>query len=909
MRPIRDPRGPVLATLLALLLVAGAAPAAAPHRLPPAPRGPAERGDDRAVSRFLAAAKAEAFERSAALRSAATPNQLAYDVRWYDLDLTFTPSLSRVSGTVRTRATVTAGPIGTLELHLAANMTVSAVQAGGTPVTHSRVADLLVVNLDRAYATGETVEVLVTYLGTPLPGGFGFTMANGRQLIWSLSEPYGARTWWPCKDLPEDKADSVTSRFTVPTGLKTASNGTLVSSTDNGTNAVTRWRESHPITTYLVSITSYPYTHTVDWFKPAPTDSMRLDFWNYPESAAGAAAVQAKVKNMLAAFTSRFGPYPFFTEKYGHAQFNFGGGMEHQTCSSMGVFIEFVVAHELAHQWWGDLVTCRDFHHIWLNEGFASYGEGLWAESQGGAAAYHADLKLNKYYGPGSVWVPDDQNSSRIFSSDLSYDKASWVLHMLRRVLGDGPFFASLLQYRANQAYGTAVTEDFQAACEAVSGRDLDAFFQQWVYGERYPVYRAQWTSAPAAGGYDVTLTLEQRQSGPLFAMPVDIRVQTTAGPRDFTVPDSLASQVFVLPVDAEPLALEVDPDDWILDVLERDVVQPPFDRPVLLVNGVDWASYGAELTSAYVDRAFWGNYSVDFWDHFPTPAGGYPVTLPPPLGHGTIPPEVLGHYRNVVWVGNDLNGDVETWMQSPIPGYLEAGGNVLLMTRLAEGFLTDSLLSHLGIAVTAASATFDDCVATRPGLVNMSRLGTQSTCLLFDTTRTHADSELLFKTTVGFAPQQGLGVVRTPAGGAGLRPQGGRLAFLSGRPYRWNHAQLRDNVSTILAQYFLEPLSGLGVGGGAPAAPRVSSARPNPFMGSTLVELDLAAPERVRFEVLDVAGRAVLARDAGRWMPGRHALEWDGRRRDGSRAAPGIYWLRVHAGATQALRRVVRLD
>jgi hypothetical protein len=905
-----QPAFPTPARLLALLLLAAAPPLAAePIRFPATPHGPGEWRDERAVSRYLAAWKAESFERSQASRSDATPNQQAFDVRWYDLDLTFNPTGSQVSGTVRTQAMVLAGPLATLELHLAANMVVDAVTSAGVPVGHARVADLVVVTLDRAYAAGELVDVRVTYHGSPVAGSFGFSLAFGRRLIWSLSEPYGARTWWPCKDLPEDKADSVTIRYTVPTGLKTASNGTLVSSTDNGVNAVTRWRESHPITTYLVSIASYPYTQTVDWFQYAPADSMRLDFYNYPESVAGVAAVQAKVKHMLAAFTPLFGPYPFLDEKYGHAQFNFGGGMEHQTCSSMGAFVEFIVAHELAHQWWGDMITCHDFHHIWLNEGFATYGEALWAESQGGPAAYHADLAFNRYYGPGSVWVPDDQDAGRIFSSDLSYDKGSWVLHMLRRVLGDAAFFASLAQYRATHANGTAVTEDFRDACEAASGRDLDAFFQQWVYGERYPVYRADWSAAPAAGGWDVTLTLQQRQGWQLFTMPVDVRIETTAGPRDFTVPDSLASQVFVLNVDAEPLALEVDPDGWILKQVERDVVQPPFDRGILVVNGVDWNAYGSEIVNAYANKAFFGDHPIDFWDHFPAPAGGYPATLPPPLGHGTIPPDVLGHYRNVIWVGNDQNGDIETWVQSPMISYLRGGGNLLLLTRLGESFLDDSLGTYLGVTLTSASATVDDCVATRPGLVNLSRLGTQNTCAVFDTVRAHADSELLFKTTVGFTPERGLGAIRLPAGGAGLRPQGGRFAFLSGRPYRWNHVQLRNNVGTILAQYFLEPLGAAGVEpGAAPRAPRVSAARPNPFAGATRVELDLVAPERVRFEVLDLAGRTVFARDAGRLPAGRHALEWDGRRDDGAGAPPGIYWLRVTAGGSQARRRAVRL-
>src|SRR5262249_2320033 len=149
-------------------------------------------------------------------------------------------------------------------------------------------------------------------------------------------------------------------------GYITASNGKLVESTDNGTTAFRHWHERHPISTYLVSIASFPYSVVTDWYHSTPTDSMEIRFHLFPENVAPTAAVNAKVKDMIAAFTARYVPYPFLDEKYGHAQFLFGGGMEHQTCTSLGAFGEFVVAHELSHQWWGDGVTCRDFHHIWL---------------------------------------------------------------------------------------------------------------------------------------------------------------------------------------------------------------------------------------------------------------------------------------------------------------------------------------------------------------------------------------------------------------------------------------------------------------------------------------------------------------------------------------------------------------
>jgi hypothetical protein len=324
-------------------------------------------------------------------------------------------------------------------------------------------------------------------------------------------------------------------------------------------------------------------------------------------------------------------------------------------------------------------------------------------------------------------------------------------------------------------------------------------------------------------------------------------------------------------------------------------------------VNGVDWSTYGVEITSAYTDKAFFGDYPIEFWDHFPAPPGGYPVTLPPPLGHGIVPPDVLGRYRNVIWVGNDLNGDLDTWVQSPMLPYLRAGGNLLLMTRLADGFLADSLKVYLGITLTSTSTTFDNCLATRPGLVNLSRIGTQNTCVVFDTVRTRADSELLWKTTNGFTPQRGLGVIRMPAGGAGQRLEGGRFAFLSGRPYRWSHTQLRSNVSAILDQYFLEPLSGVGVpvtGPKTALAPIV----PNPSPGERTLRFVLAAAGPVELELLDVTGRRVLTLASGILPAGPHERTWDGLDARGGRVAAGIYFVRLRAGGRALTERFVQL-
>ena len=910
-RPALVLRSFALSCLASVALAAGlASPALPAPQAFPMPDGSTLVRDELDVAPFLAAWKARSFGRERAAATASTPNQLAYDARWYDLDLTFTPATSTVSGTVRMKATVVSGPLSTVDLDFYSNLAMDGATSAGAATTWTRSGNVLTLALDRAYADGEVVDVTVTYHGVPTAAGyFGFQTYRSRQLIWSLSEAYGSRTWWPCKDAPEDKADSVDVHFTCPGALTTVSNGTLRGTVNNGSTVTANWHESYPIATYLVFIASYPYTVVTDWYRPSPTDSLLLRFNIAPENVAAAAAVDARVKTMIAAYASRMGEYPFMGEKYGHAEFTFGGGMEHQTNTCLGVYNESVVAHELMHQWWGDMVTCRDFHHIWINEGFATYGEALWQEYLGGSAAYRTDVNANAYFGSGSIYVPDATDETRVFDSNLSYSKGSWVLHMLRHVLGDSTFFLSLRTYRDQWGYRSATTEDFRDVCEAVSGRGLHDFFQQWIYGEYYPRYRAGWSAAAAEGGYDVTFTLDQVQSWQLFHMPVDVTVTTVSGSATFVVDDSLASQTFVLHVDAAPTVVEVDKDGWILKSLETVVANPTFERGVLLVNGVDWASYGTEITSAYTDRAFWGDYAIDFWDAFAAPAAGYPAALPAPLGHGAVPADLLGHYRAVVWVGNNYNGDLAAWQSTPVLSYLRAGGDLLLMARQGDQFLGDSLRTYLGVTWTNTSTTLNDCVATKPGFVNQSLTSTQNYCSVFDTTRTTSESQLLFKVSSGFTPNRGIGAIRVPAAGMGVRSNGGRLAFLSGRPYRWNHAQLTANVSNLLANWFLEAVHWAAVEPGTPVT-RVSleSARPNPSSATASLRFALPRAAHARLLIVDVAGRRVRTLVDGTLGTGPHEVVWDGRGEEGGRVSAGLYWARLEAEGTVCVRRVVRL-
>jgi hypothetical protein len=851
------------------------------------------------VSPYLAYHKAEQLRRWRAMREEPTPNQSLWDAGYYDLDLTLDPQIRLLEGTVTMRATVLTGPLTEVDLDLASNLTVSSVTSGGVPALYTHANDILTVTLDRAYATGEVFEIVVTYSGDPGGGAFGWDSFGGQPMIWTLSEPYGARTWWPCKDYPYDKADSVDIRVQVPSGLIVASNGTLREAWDDGTTSFAWWHEGHAITTYLVSLAIHPYAVSTDWYVSAANDSMPLVFYDFPAHQGDNQPVQSKVKDMIAAYAGLFGEYPFLDEKYGHAEFLWGGGMEHQTLTSLGYYGESVVAHELGHQWFGDMVTCRSFHHIWLNEGFATYTEALWFEQAYGPDAYWQDIMANQYFGGGTIYVPDTSDEGRIFHSGLSYNKASWVLHMLRHVVGDSTFFEVLRTYGTTFRDSVATTEDFQAVAESVSGKDLDAFFQQWIYGEYYPIYSYDWSAQPAGGGWDLELTIEQVQDWQVFSMPVDVLVHTTAGDTLLVVENTQALQVYQLHVANEPTGVELDPEHWILRVVLAPVPPLTFERPLLLVNGVDWQTYGNEIRSAYEDRAFWGPYEIDFWDYFPEPPGGYPSTLPAPLGHGAVDPDTLAKYANVIWVGNNYNGDLNGWLDSPMYAYLRSGGNVLLMTRRGNTFLLQPFLDYLGIQILGTGSVYD-CIAVDPNLVDMDRIGTQSWVTTFDTT-VGPDSRLLFEAQAGFNPPRGLGVIATPQ-------DQGVFAFLSGRPYRWDHQDLRDNVAWLLEHDFqLGPSAGPEPTAATPTLV-FSRPRPNPFPGEVVFSFRLGSPQPVQLRIWDVAGRQVVTLLDGRLEAGTHRVRWDGRDAQGRPVPAGAYFFRLNAGDRSRSGKVMRL-
>ena len=824
-----------------------------------------------------------------------TPNQQEFDIIYYDLNLTPDPTTAILYATVEIVGKVVATSLDHVELNFWDGMNILAMNILNSPggqIFYTRGNDLLTINLDKNYTHGEEFDILIAYSGKPQNspyGSFGFDTHNNQPMIWTHNEPYGARGWYPCKDVPSDKADSVDIRVTVPNNLIVASNGTLRETKTDGNHTTYWWHENYPIVTYLVSLAIYPYTVYYDQYTYNGSRTMPIHFYMFEENATGLFNLNAKTKNMIAFFAEKYGEYPFIEEKYGHADFLGPGAMEHQTCTSFSFWNEWVIAHELAHQWWGDLITCESFHHIWLNEGFATYSESLWYEhlyGPGGASDYQ--MNVNLYLGSGTVYVEDPENED-IFDVGLSYDKGSWVLHMLRHVVGDEDFFNILQSYYRSDLhhYGTATTEEFQAICEQVYGKSLEKFFHQWIYEEYYPRYSSSWTYRAIDEEYQIQLTIRQEQTNHIFWMPLDITVSTISGDTTIVILDSLVSQTFEFFVSNQPTAIEIDKYNWVLKVTEDPIIDPTFDQGILLVNGVSWETYGSEIYDAYENKAFWGGFPISFWDCFYVPLVDYPSTLPDPLGHGRIPAEILGQFSTIIWIGNNYGGDLGLWQSTSILSYLEAGGNVLLLTRRGQDFINFELQQYLGITwAEEEENTINNCIADYSGLENMTFLLPQTAVSVFKTEMETKESILLFKETVSFEEERGLGVWKNPA-------QGGQFVFINGRPYRYSYIPLQNNIEYILDNFFGEKsLTNIAENAGSTLLSfELKQNYPNPFNPTTTINYQLPISSYVELSIYNLLGEKVVTLVSEKQNTGNHQVEWDARG-----FASGVYLYRINA-------------
>lgn len=510
------------------------------------------------------------------------------DVTYYKLDLNVAVAPFYLRGRVTVKARSLVDSLTGITLDLADAMTIDSILRQNAPLGFNRSNGTVRISLNRSYLANEIIALDIYYRGVPSPTGFGSFVSGGHAgvpWVWTLSEPYGASDWWPCKNHPTDKADSVDVWVTCQSSLKVGSNGKLIATVDNGNGTHTvKWSERYPIATYLVSIALTNFAEFSNWFHYSPTDSMQILNYVLPEHLQGALANLPKTVDALRIFSNAYGLYPFINEKYGHSEFGLGGAMEHQTMTSTTTFTENTVAHELAHQWFGDLITCANWQNLWLNEGFATYSEAVYAEAEYGEEAYWNAMNFrmgNALRAVGTLFLQDTTSVSQMFQTDRVYSKGATVLHMLRHVLGDSVFFRSLRSYVADPRfrYNVATTEDFEQVCEGVSGQNLGYFFNEWVYGEKYPKYDLQWHLDSA--GHSVTVTIDQETgttNPSFFTMPIDIRLTAATWDTTVVVFHLFSGQEFTIETSHAPTQVVLDPDHWILrEDLQRDLLPVDF--------------------------------------------------------------------------------------------------------------------------------------------------------------------------------------------------------------------------------------------------------------------------------------------------------------------------------------------
>ncbi len=494
----------------------------------------------------------------------------AFDAVHYDIYMDVPYLSGNFAGFVRLTAVSNQANLSQVTLHMMHLTADSAKSDSGAPLAFVRGDSSLTITLPSAYPPGDTFAFSVYFHDVAQQRGFYFYPRNS----YTMAEPYDARWWFPCFDEPWDKATADIS-CRVPIGIEVASNGTLLAIDTIGGYTTFHYREPHQITTYLICLGVGDYTV---WEVNVPDglgDSISCTYFVYPEDSAAAAYDFAAVPLMMEAFNNYFGAYPF--DSYGMVAvqpFQYGG-MEHQTMTTINRSwingnraSEYGIAHELAHQWWGDMVTMSDFRHIWLNEGFATYAEALYAEYRNGRQAY--DSRIQSYM---NTYFYYDEHVGRfpLFDPDYyfnlaEYIKGALVLHMLRGIVGDDHFFEAFLHYADLYAYGNASTEDFRDAVETVAGVDLDYFFHEWIYEQGYPEYGYSYHSYPNGQGWRMVLDIVQTQTNStVFSMPIQLLVEGNSNDTLLTVFNSQESETFQIDLPFEPTGMVFDPNNWIV--------------------------------------------------------------------------------------------------------------------------------------------------------------------------------------------------------------------------------------------------------------------------------------------------------------------------------------------------------
>ncbi len=522
-----------------------------------------------------------------------TSTETDYDVLYYDLTVDVRNySAHTILGRLDLTARSVVEDLDELVLDLCSQLTVDSAIVGGEPRLVTRDGHQLTIELDRVYGETEIVNATIYYHGVPcntnlFPSFIWYNRpvaSNIIPTIATLSEPYGARDWWPCKNDPYDKADSMRISIIVADTLTATSNGVLEALTPiEPTSQMFTWFERHPIASYLVSLNATNFASFGDWYVALNGDSMPITHYVYPERYWPAVASWDSLPAMMQFCANLWGEYPFVDEKYGHTMFNVLGGMEHQCNTSYGRGLtngqhtyDYVVLHELAHQWFGDAVTLATWPDIWLNEGFASYSEALWVERQGGSPALQSYM-LN----PSQDGVTDPSgpvyDPAELFNSNTVYNKGAWILHILRGVVrNDSLFFGFMREYYNRHRYASATTEAMLSDASEILGFDVAPYLHAYLYRTNRPDYRVSFGSGNVDGVLRTAVRIHQVQTDPdtTFQTRLDLRFGSP-GNTLVSVINAERRQRFFFDLGWTPGSLTVDPDNWVLKNVEMEPLAP----------------------------------------------------------------------------------------------------------------------------------------------------------------------------------------------------------------------------------------------------------------------------------------------------------------------------------------------
>ncbi len=465
-----------------------------------------------------------------------------------------------------------------IEFNIYDNLNVSEVLLNGVNADYSRKKNRIFINTNENL--NDTFKVKIKYSGTPKRAGFdGFVFGevNGTDLIYNISEPTYASTWFLCDDDPADKA-LLDIEITNDSQFISVSNGILESVKTQDNKKTYHYKTIYPISTYLVAVYSAPYVSYNDIYTGLNgKDSMKIEYYVLPEHLKYAKVDFAEHNNMIKVFSKLFGEYPFIKEKYGVAEFLWNlGAMENQTITGIGYnflngndFFKDTYAHELSHHWWGNSVSPKTWNDIWLNEGFATYCEALYAEAVNGKSALTARMmsKFSESFS-GTLYAPKD-----LFGETV-YDKGAWVLHMLRFEIGDSSFFQTLRKYYDLYKYSNASVEDFISVCEKVSRKNLDKFFDQWVYtGTEIPFCEYSYSTEKNDDTTFLNFKIIQTQTEyPEFHFPLEIKLKYKNGETEIKrIEINSANQEFRFAIPDDINDLVIDPDYHLLAIFKKD--------------------------------------------------------------------------------------------------------------------------------------------------------------------------------------------------------------------------------------------------------------------------------------------------------------------------------------------------